>query len=271
MNDSPAESEHITTPRDEAEQPQALNLSEGETDLVSSLTRLLVGGALIGLDELRARLEAWEVEAREASAEQYARAVANSPARESASSDSFTDNGHADDSSEADWVRHALLGVLFESQSRWARRRQAFRGRAGRRAESLITPLRNRLESTSMLRPAQSRFDMLAERGEMITRRWVARGQAEEAHSRRLVRTAANEIFSDSMDQLGQAPALQELVRRQSAGLTQDALDEVRVRTVTGDLVAEHLVRRLLRRTPRQELPVPSTAEGAEVEGPSGG
>ena len=58
-----------------------------------------------------------------------------------------------------------------------------------------------------------------------------------------------------SMDQLGSAPALQDLVRKQSAGLTQDVLDEVRERTVTGDYVAEHLARTLLRRVPRKYLP----------------
>jgi hypothetical protein len=57
------------------------------------------------------------------------------------------------------------------------------------------------------------------------------------------------------MEELGKAPALQNLVRKQSAGLTQDVLDEVRERTVSGDYMAEHVARSLLRRVPRRYLP----------------
>jgi hypothetical protein len=69
------------------------------------------------------------------------------------------------------------------------------------------------------------------------------------------------------MDQLGQAPQLQDLVKKQSAGLGQDVLDEVRERTVTGDQAAEKLVRTILRRAPRETLPAPTTAAESEQQG----
>jgi hypothetical protein len=56
------------------------------------------------------------------------------------------------------------------------------------------------------------------------------------------------------MDQLGNAPALEDLVRKQSAGLGQTAIDEVRASTVSGDQVAEKVVRTIFRRKPREEL-----------------
>ena len=56
------------------------------------------------------------------------------------------------------------------------------------------------------------------------------------------------------MDQLGSAPALEDLVRKQSAGLGQTAVEEVRASTVSGDQLAEHIVRSIFRRKPREEL-----------------
>jgi hypothetical protein len=56
------------------------------------------------------------------------------------------------------------------------------------------------------------------------------------------------------MDQLGSAPALEDLIRKQSAGLGQTAIDEVRASTVSGDQLAEQVVRSIFRRKPREEL-----------------
>jgi hypothetical protein len=92
----------------------------------------------------------------------------------------------------------------------------------------------------------------------------VDRGRLEESHSRKLVRHAVQEGFNSSMDQLGQAPALQNLVRKQSAGLTQDVVDEVRSRTVSADIITESLARSILRRTPRRNLPPPERLSSEE-------
>ena len=112
----------------------------------------------------------------------------------------------------------------------------------------------------------RSRFDDLVRRGEAVTDRWIQRGQIEESHSRRLVLTATQDTFDASMEQLGQAPELQNLVKAQSAGLSREMLDEVRARTVSGDLVAEGFVRRVLGRAPRSELPGPAETTNASGE-----
>lgn len=224
---------------------QEMNLSAEETDALRTVSRLLVGGALEGWDELLTHLVMWEEETRAGQSPEGQIQVIEAGER----------------MPPAVELRHVLLGLMFETQSRMrTRRRRAFK-RAGQVTEALLSPALKRMENSRALGPARSRFEELVSRGEKVAERWAQRGRFEETYSRRLVRTAANEGFSYSMDQLGQAPQLQDLVRKQSAGLTQDVIDEVRVRTVTGDQVAEKVVRSLLRRAPRETLPAPATAE----------
>jgi hypothetical protein len=120
-------------------------------------------------------------------------------------------------------------------------------------SKTLLGPVLERMESEPRLRPIQSRYEALARRGESVTRRWVDRGRHEEKRSRRLVRLAVQRSFDTSMDQLGNAPALEDLIRKQSTGLGQTAIDEVRASTVTGDQLAERVARSIFRRKPREE------------------
>jgi hypothetical protein len=154
-------------------------------------------------------------------------------------------------------IRYAAIGLAFNIQDRWLRRSQAALNVASQTTNSFMAPIARRLDENRRLRPARSRFNRLVERGEAVASQWVDRGRLEEAHSRKLVRHAVQEGFESTMDQLGQAPALQNLVRQQSAGLTQDVVDEVRSRTVSADILTENLARSILRRTPRSQLPPP--------------
>jgi hypothetical protein len=145
--------------------------------------------------------------------------------------------------------------LLFESESRIHERSSAFLDFAGQTTDAVLSPLVRWMDRSERLQPARSRFDRLVQRGQEVTDRWIQRGRFEESQSRRLVVTATQDTFDASMEQLGQAPELQNLVKMQSAGLSREVLDEVRSRTVGGDQVAEGFVRKLLRRSPRRELP----------------
>jgi hypothetical protein len=214
-----------------------LQAASGEVKPLRSLTRLLIGGALEGWDELLERVKSWE-----ANVSQQQEPV--SPISGTKTSPSVA-------------IRYSAIGLAFIIQDRWLRRSQAALNIAGRTTESVLTPVTRRLDNNRRLRPARRRFNQLVERGEAVASQWVDRGRLEEAHSRKLVRHAVQVEFNSSMDQLGQAPALQNLVRKQSAGLTQDVVDEVRSRTVSADILTENLARSILRRTPRRNLPPP--------------
>lgn len=62
----------------------------------------------------------------------------------------------------------------------------------------------------------------------------------------------------DYIDYLNHYPAaVQTLIQGQSIGMASEVRDELRERTVTGDSIAELIVRRLLRLKPQDELPLP--------------
>lgn len=236
---------------------QSLELDDEGTDNMRTILRLMVGGAIVGWDELLTHLEQWEKEGR----------VPPAPGHTQAGTVVFVEPGSRTSPplSESQELRYLLLGLLFETESRVHQRGSAVLKLAGQTTDALLSPWIRWMERSERLGPVRSRFDDLVRRGEAVTDRLIQRGQIEESNSRRLVLTATQDTFDSSMEQLGQAPELQNLVKAQSAGISREVLDEVRSRTVSGDLVAEGLVRRILRRTPRSELPGP--AETASISG----
>jgi hypothetical protein len=239
---------------------QRMELDDEATDRMRTVLRLMVGGALIGWDELLTHLEQWEEEV----------SVPQTPRQTEAGTIVFVEPGSRTSPTltESQELRYMLLGLLFESESRLHQRGSALLKFAGQTTDAFFSPMLRWADRSKRLRPVRSRFDDLVKRGEAVTDRWIQRGQVEESYSRRLVITATQDTFDSSMEQLGQAPELQNLVKMQSAGLSQEVLDEVRSRTVSGDLVAEGLVRRVLRRTPRRQLPGPADTVGLSQEEP---
>ena len=237
--------------------PYSEQYSNGDESLLQLFSRLILGGALEGWDQLTSRLQAWEEEARlnqESRADEPSLIIIdNDPGQPEASPAAPVPPAE----SHADIVRLAMTGLLFKAESRMARRRARALNVANETTTAVLKPLANWAGKQERLKPGLNRFDALVRRGELVGRGWIDRGRIEDARSRQLVRTAAQDSFSDTMEELGQAPALQDLVRKQSAGLTQEALDEARVRTVGGDYLVEHFIRSLLRRIPRSQLPPP--------------
>jgi len=260
MDEKPVQNQQAGSSANQDEQLEQiirqLKLDDEDAATLRSISRLLVGGALVGYDELLTFLHAWEDETRRTIVQQKNSApAAQVPGAVSTPSES-----------PVTVLRYATLGLLFESQDRWIRRGRAAVNFLSKTTNALATPAYKRMSQDSrLLRPAQGRFERLIRKGETVAGRWVQRGRVEETYGRRLASTAGQQGFNASMDQLGNAPALQDLVRKQSAGLTQDVLDEVRERTVSGDYVAEHLARSLLRRVPRRYLP-PSTINVEQTE-----
>jgi len=259
MQDTPDDIAPITVSEEERleEILQRMELDAGSTDRFRTVLRLLVGGTLLGWDELLIHLEQWEEEVRDYRTQQETQArsvVYIQPGSPPAPS-----------LTESQELRYLLVGMLFETESRLHRRGSAILKFAGQTTNALLSPMIRQMDRSERLQPARSRFDDLVRRGETVTGRWIQRGQIEESHSRKLVLTATQDTFDATMGQLGQAPELQNLVKAQSAGLSKEVLDEVRARTVSGDLLAESFARRVLRRAPRGELPGPAgSADGSE-------
>lgn len=255
--DRPIESE---SPLFDSPRPTSV---QAQPDILQSFTRLILGGALEGWDQLTSRIIEWEKEAGSTRAtlpDERSLIIIDNDSPEPESEQRGAGQTTPVES-QSKVIGLALAGLLFKGQSRMTRRRRQVSKAANLAASAALEPVASWAGRQKRLQPARNRFDDLVQRGQMISRDWIDRGRLEEARSRQLVRTAAKDSFSDTMDELGQAPALQDLVKKQSASLTQDALDEARIRTVSGDYVLEHFLRSLLRRMPRSQLPTPASAE----------
>lgn len=211
---------------------------EPEFDSLRSLTSLLIGGAIEGTSQLVTRLREYEEELR---------------ARDAEEDDAESAVTQED---ELDRLRYAFVGMVLDVQSTfrrnvslWARALDGS-ARATDRVTRTLTP-------NFLFRPLQRRYNGLVRRGEDSLARWVADGRTAEPQSRELAKMTYKQIVDEFIDTLAENPELQDLITQQSIGLASEARDEVRERTVTADNIMESIVRRILRRTPRAELPPP--------------
>jgi hypothetical protein len=77
---------------------------------------------------------------------------------------------------------------------------------------------------------------------------------ADDPHLSSVIRTQGDHY----VDHLQEHPqAVQALIRGQSVGLAEEVANSVRQRTVSADILLERIVRTVLRRKPRRDLPEP--------------
>lgn len=206
-------------------------------DAGRAIMRLMVGATLEGGDALIARLREWEREAFLG-----AQQAATAPT--------------ADD---RDRLRYAAIGALFLLRER-IERDALYWLREGERRAQLALDRADRLSDWPLLRqikrPIKSRIIRWRDQLRDDFAYWVRVGQLEEGFSRGVSRRAFDALVDDVITVLADNPELQELVQQQSIGLATEVVDNVREVTVTADTIVEDIVRRILRRTPRRDLPL---------------
>lgn len=219
-------------------------------DAYRSLVRLLVGGAVEGSAELTRRLGEWETRIRE---------------------DGPLPALTPEEETPTDLARYALVGMAFDS-AEYLRESfpiwQALVAKTAQMSGKVASPfIRNRYTGF-----VGRWWDEAVEIGEKNVQRWVEIGRAEEPRSRALARSGVEDVINDIVSFLAANPEVAELVQQQSVGLAGEVVEEVRAKTVSADVLAETLVRRLLRKPPREEFPAPSPEIRdlvAEKKGPS--
>jgi len=218
-------------------------------DALRSTTRLLVGLALIGGDELLKRVEMLEhnINTTPPDPDEINEQIRTSP----------TGQYIPDD------VRHALIGVAFDAQDQIRTGVPRLLSMSDEVLTSVTRPVDNFLNHLPIVgalnKSIGQQVDGLQRRGEKRLQRWITIGQREEARSRVLADQTANRIVDDFIVYLGDKPEVQDLIAGQTTGLAGEVLNEVRERTVSGDSFLEGIVRAVLRKAPRAELPPPST------------
>lgn len=212
--------------------------ADPEFDAYLSAVRLLIGGAVEGTAELAHRLERWEAELR---------------AAEAAPEPSAPET-------PGDVARFMLVGLALAAGDE-ARRQVVRLAQASdvvlRLGGSAAQPFVNNRLTGRVVGPFDRAFDRLATRGRQRVNGWIALGREQEPHARLLARKAYVETIDEFISLLAENQELADLVQKKSVGLATEAVDEIRSRTVSADAIAEGLVRRILRRPPRGELPPP--------------
>ncbi|NJK79690.1 MAG: hypothetical protein HC876_00605 [Chloroflexaceae bacterium] len=189
-----------------------------------AMARLLLGSVVIGIETFEKQLRLWEAETTR---------VLSQPAEEDAIARSTPPDA-------ATTLRYAMLGALLEAQRRLPR--QGWHQIERHTNHSLHTLLHN-LETNPDLAPLREQFNRWLARGEHEVNRWIEQGRAEELRSRAFVETAARVVAQTSIHEVTQNEEVRELVQRQSVGLANEVVEEVREHTISLDLYVERLVR----------------------------
>lgn len=219
--------------------PPPLASADPEFDAYLAVVKLLIGGTIEGAAELGKRLEKWEAELNEAEGQA----------------------GPAEIRGNSDVVRFMLVGMALSAGD--GVRRQAIKlAQASdlfwRFTGSAAQPLVNNRVTGIVAGPFDRALERLVTRGQQRVNDWVELGRSQEPGARRMARKAYLETVDEFISLLAENQELAELVQKKSIGLATEAVDEFRSRTVSADAMAESIVRRILRRPPRAELPEPS-------------
>jgi hypothetical protein len=244
------EAEGTGTPPDlpVVEQPSidASDWAETELDLesVQLLTRFLMGAAFMGGDELFQRLRYFQ---QEIDAEPWV----------------LDGDSSLDQASNVALLRYLAVGLLARGQKTVGNGFQrAFRAAVG--TTNWAMGRADRLTDNPLTGPLRRRMAAQVQAFGKGTTQIIREGQREEQVSRRLAGQTINEIIDEVLDYVAEDPGIQEsirhLVAQQGVGFANVVADNSRTVTVAGDYLAERLVRRILRRSPRAELaPSPLT------------
>ena len=208
-------------------------------DPLRALTALLIGGAVEGTSQLVTRLRSYEEEIKAKSADA-----------------STTDSQSNTQEDEMDRLRYAFIGLVFDAQATF-RRNLSLMAKAVDHSTKATNRVTRPVTNNFLTRPLQRRYHRLVQRGEQRFTNWVDFGRKSEPPSRELAKMTYEQIVDEFINHLAENPELQDLVTQQGIGLASEARDEVRERTVTADNLMEGIVRRILKRTPRAELPGP--------------
>ena len=210
-----------------------------DADSLQLLSRFLMGALFMGGDELMGRLRRFQEE------------IETEPWR--------VDGGsNIEQESTAALLRYLAVGLYARGQRSVSKAARAgFRLSAG--AATWLLGGANRLTDNRFARPlrrsASARMQSLGERALEVAKE----GRREEQVARLLAGMTINDIIDLVLDYIATSPDVDELIKdligQQSVGMATMVADNARSVTVVGDYVAEGLVRRILRRAPRAELP----------------
>lgn len=232
--------------RDDAEineevepQEDQQNTIPAQPDTARQLSRLLVGLALIV-------------------GEGFFRALHNAQETVDSRIESTPADKKQVDETEIDQMRYLMVGSLYQAQKIAARgARKGFR--FSLRASGAMLGAFYAITDNSLLRPMQRPVDVVLSSVARDADQALRMGRYEEEQSKAIAQETVSEIVDDVVDSIADNPkvakAVQDIVGSQSMGMAQIGLDGAAAATSASDDAVEGVIRRLLRMTPRKELP----------------
>ena len=222
---------------------------------VRSLTRLMIGGVGLGIDEFQRRLSSWNEEYQHSQIQKNSSNIHPLSLENNDKVSVIPYEEIVSDKPSNDF-RFTIIGLLFETQDKIQSRLQTV-NRAGRLINDITTPFVRPFTRSWLIPPLRRHYDALVERGEGELNRWTSLGRSEYIKSRAMAQIAVESTYQETVDTLAKDPEIRELIQTQGIGFAEEVVDELRERSVSADYFLDGFVRALLRRTPRAELPLP--------------
>jgi hypothetical protein len=219
---------------------------EPPRDNLQSLVRLLVGSALVGTEMMADRIQQHE---RQAEAHP---AIGQGP----------------EQSSDGALLRYVIIGLIFDSMDQAKVRLPQLR-RLTYDAAGWVSWGASPIMNFPLFRPFRTKLQSMGGSltGELA--RWAALGHRQEMVSRALTVYSVDELVDQVLAYLAAKPEVRSLIQQQGYSLAEEVIENVRERTATADNFVEQLVRGILQRTPRSELPdAPPTVRSQAVHAP---
>lgn len=169
-----------------------------------------------------------------------------------------------DEASTRELARYLAIGLTRRGQARLEQGvRRGFALSLG--TASWAFGLVNRATDNWLMRPVRRPVESRLRRLDRESVRIIQEGKLEEHKSKLLAQETVSEIVDEVIDFVAENPDaaawIQDILAGQSVGLATAMRNNARQLTAASDGLAEAVVRRMLRRTPRQELP-PSPLAG---------
>lgn len=206
--------------------------TDDEFDVGLALLRLLLGGTLVGADQLRDRLRRWEEVSRPTPTDRAQTQAAASP------------------HTTAPSLRHALIGIAFAAETRMRQGFSTMRARAARLTDDANLAY-TRLTLSARGTPldvVRVRLDELLFAALTEVDRWTAQGSRAEQQARRMAEQAVGSVVDELFDSMARNPEVRHLIEQQGASMAGTAVGDVRERTASADLWIERLAHSVLRR-----------------------
>jgi hypothetical protein len=238
---------------------------------IRGLTRLLIGGLVIGSDKLSEGVNEWD--------------PLDKPNVESHSSailvpDDIKERNNIQDhkpiiidqeqDSNADQIRYMLVGLLFRSQDKLEEsinRIDKTTRNISKVSNTILSPITN----SFIGKPFKKGFEYLVSRGEDQVNDWIMLGKTEEIQSKKMIENAALDQVDSAFYYLSENEDVQEMIQGQSMTLAGEIIEEIRERAVSADNLIEGTLRTMLRMKSRAELPGPPPEVMERVKHPHKG